>query len=112
MPTFNIEKKEFITKCGIKEEEIRNIIEDSFPVADKIEFGDVSKNIRDKLGNLGYNFNVFVSDYFDYRVMTYIGLSIVYHEYIEYRVKYSGEPKWRRETYLTTGSDYIVKIWN
>ena len=112
MPTFNIEKKEFETKCGIKEEEIRNIIEDSFPVADKIEFGDVSKKIRDKLGNLGYNFNVFVTDYFTYFANTYCGISIVYHELIEYHVKYDGEGKWTNATYITTGNKYLVKIWN
>ena len=32
MPIFNIKKIEFISSNGIKEDKIRNIIEDCFPV--------------------------------------------------------------------------------
>ena len=112
MPTFNIEKLEFKTKRGIKEEKIRNIIEDSFPVADKLQFEDVANKIRDELGNLGYNFNVFVTEFLSHALHTNCGISIVGNEIIRYFVKYNGENKCTRDDRTTTGNKYLVVIWN
>ena len=112
MPTFNIEKIEFKTKCGIKEEKIRNIIEDSFPVADEINFGDVAKKIGDGLKNLGYNFNVHVAQYICTCFQINCGISIVYKELIKYIVKYDGVYNFKCDDRTTTGNKYYVFIWN
>ena len=111
MPTFNIEKTEFKTTCGIKEEDIRNIIEDSFPVADTISFQKVANNIRIKLENLGYDFNVYVIDHFSHLCHLYCGLSYVCgNNLIEYHVKYNGQATDSFRS--TTGHKFLVMIWN
>ena len=112
MPAFNIENTTFNTKCGIKEWDIRNIIEDIFPVADEISFQDVAVKIRDKLANLGYYFSVYVSELYLYKFHTYCGISIGYNNLIEYYVKYNGKAPFLGDSRNTTGRKYLVMIWN
>ena len=114
MNAFNIEKIVFNSKCGIKEEEVRNIIEDRFPKSDYISFQDVSDNIRDDLKKLGYYFNVYVANHASDWVHLNCGISIVYNSLIKYKVKYGGKYKYKSANgdRDTTGDIFIVKIWN
>ena len=113
MPAFNIRKIESQIKCGIKEEKIRNIIEDSFPVADVLDFYDVSTKISKGLKNLGYNFNVYVAENISACLHSNGGISIVYKDFfIRYVVKYCGELKMGCGYRTTPGQQYLVIIWN
>ena len=78
MPSFNIEKKDFQVNCGISEEKVRNIIEDSFPKGDEILYKDVACDIREKLEKLGYQFNVLVSNSWDEKIQVSFALFSVY----------------------------------
>ena len=111
MPAFNIEKKEFKSKCGIKEEQIRDIIEDSFPVGDRINFADVANKIKVGLKDLGYIFNVYVAYEPSHEFGTNCGICISCGEFIKYKVKYDGEWKAKNNDMDTPGSKYLVMIW-
>ena len=112
MPSFNIEKIDFKVNCGISEEKVRNIIEDSFPKGDQILYRDVADNIYRELEKLGYQFNVIVSNLIDEKFQVGFAVFRVYSEMMEFKVSYCGKFDWGQHPAKTPGNKYLVKIWN
>ena len=111
MPSFNIEKIDFKVNCGISEEKVRNIIEDSFPKGDEILYRDVANNIYEKLEKLGHQFNVIVANDADEKFQVSFALFSIYSQRMEFKVSYCGEFNWGQHSRDTRGNEYSVKIW-
>ena len=111
MPSFNIEKIDFEVNCGMSEEKVRNIIEDSFPKGDEILYSDVSRKIYCELEKLGHQFNVIVSNSLSETFQVSFAVYRVYSQKMEFKVSYCGEWEWGQHSRNTTGNTYSVKIW-
>ena len=111
MPSFNIEKIDFKVNCGISEEKVCNIIEDSFPKGDEILYKDVADNVYKKLEKLGHQFNVIVSNLTDEKLQVSFALFSIYSQKMEFKVSYCGKFNWGQHSRDTRGNTYLVKIW-